>query len=254
MQKIILAAQMREIDRLTTEQYALPSLLLMEAAAMHAAREIASHFVHDLCGKRVSILCGQGNNGGDGAALARVLWMMGAQARVLLFAQLEDTQGDARINFETVRRLAHAETVSDAGRSPLAFMTCGTTLAWEAVADACFNCDVIVDALFGTGLGRPLESVHRSVVERLLQFREMRQVDKHSGKAQPLIVSLDVPSGLNADQAQPIGKAVHADLTVTFTAPKPANVLPPAAHLNGRLVTAPVGSPAALTDTASSLL
>lgn len=254
MQKIISAAQMREIDRLTTEQYAVPSMLLMEAAAMHAAREIASHFAHNLCGTRVSILCGQGNNGGDGAALARVLWMMGARVRVVIFAQVEDTKGDARINFEIVRRLADAETVFDASQFPLSFTTCNTVPALERMAGDCFNCEVIVDALFGTGLVRPLEGVHRSVVEHLLDLREMRRMDQHEGKAHTLIVSLDVPSGLNADQGEPIGKAVHADVTITFTAPKPANVLPPAAHLNGRLVIAPVGSPPVLLDAAVSQL
>lgn len=254
MQKIIAAAQMREIDRLTTESFAVPSLLLMEAAAAHAAREIARHFAHDIVGKHASILCGRGNNGGDGAALARLLWMMGMHAHVLLFAQVEETQGDAHINFEIVHRLASAEAGSNAGQIPLSLTICDTSLAWEQIAGDCFNCDVIVDALFGTGLTRSVEGVHRRVIEGLLQLREVRRTNEGERSPHPLIVSLDVPSGLNADQAEPIGKAVHADLTVTFTAPKPANVLPPAAHLNGRLVVAPVGSPQTLLDAASSQL
>ena len=258
MQKIISAAQMREIDRLTTERYAVPSLLLMEAAADHAARAIAAHFAHNVRGKRVSILCGPGNNGGDGAALARVLWMMNARPRVVLFARVEDTHGDARTNFKIARHLAHVEDGVEAvpvpGQFPLSFATCDTIPAWERMAEDCFNCEVIVDALFGTGLVRPLEGVHRSAVEHLLRLRERRRADQHGGGAYPLILSLDVPSGLNADKAEPIGAAVHADLTVTFTAPKPANVLPPATHLNGRLVVAPVGSPPALLAAASSQL
>src|SRR5687767_1287874 len=97
---------MREIDRLTTERYATPSLLLMEAAAAASARSIAACFSYNVSRKTAYILCGRGNNGGDGAALARALWMRGAQVDVVLFGRVEDTKGDARTNFEIVRRLA----------------------------------------------------------------------------------------------------------------------------------------------------
>ena len=90
---------MREIDRLTTERYATPSLLLMEAAAVSSANTIAARFAHDLSRRRVRILCGRGNNGGDGAALARALWLAGARTNVVLFGRVEETRGDARTNF-----------------------------------------------------------------------------------------------------------------------------------------------------------
>ncbi|MFL6254931.1 MAG: NAD(P)H-hydrate epimerase, partial [Pyrinomonadaceae bacterium] len=105
MRKILTAAEMREIDRLTTERYATPSLLLMQAAADAAAREIAAQFSHDLRRKSVLILCGRGNNGGDGAALARSLCNAGAKVTVLLFGRVEETKGDARTNFEIARQL-----------------------------------------------------------------------------------------------------------------------------------------------------
>lgn len=242
---------MREIDRLTSERYATPSLLLMEAAAQSAARHIAAHFSHDLTDKKALVLCGRGNNGGDGAALARALWTAGAHADVILFGRVADTTGDARTNFEIARRLASFEAGSKLQPSPLFFVECESIEHWEKLASGRKNYDVIVDALFGTGLTRPLEGVFLQVVEHLALVRAARD---HAGDAQPLVVSLDLASGLNADSAEVSGLAVRADLTVTFTAPKVANVLPPASHHNGQLVTAHIGSPPALTDAAPSRL
>ena len=241
---------MREVDHLTTERYATPSLLLMEAAANHAARAISSRFSHKLGGLRVLILCGRGNNGGDGAALARALWMAGASVDLLLFGRTDDARGDARINFEIVRRLAEAERES--GNSMrLSFNECSIVEEFDKAVRVSSSYHVIADALFGTGLTRPLEGIHACVLERLSGIRAAR-IDEHD--PHPLIVSLDVPSGLDADSPNLIGEAVRADLTVTFTAPKPANVLPPASHFNGQLVVADIGSPSALLDNAASQL
>ncbi|HVF51229.1 MAG TPA: NAD(P)H-hydrate dehydratase [Pyrinomonadaceae bacterium] len=251
MQKIILSKEMREIDRLTSERYATPSLLLMEAAANAAARTIAARFAQDLTRRNVRVFCGRGNNGGDGAALARALWTQGARIDVVLFGRVEETQGDARTNFEIVRRLASFEVGSRERPSLLSFVECETLDAWEEIASARRDYDIIVDALFGTGLSRPLEGVFRAVVEHLALVRQARE---HAGEERPLVVSLDIPSGLDADSADLIGAAVQADLTVTFTAPKACNVLPPAAHLCGQLHVADIGSPPALLDAAPSQL
>jgi NAD(P)H-hydrate epimerase len=242
---------MREVDRLTTERFAVPSLLLMQAAADASAREIAAHFSHDLRGKTFQILCGRGNNGGDGAALARALWTAGARADVVLFGRAEESKGDARANFDIVRRLASFDAGSGHRPPPLSFAECADVAAWEALASARHGYDVIVDALFGTGLTRPLEGVFAKVVAHLELLRGARA---HAGHAAPLFVSLDLPSGLDADSAAPAGPAVRADLTVTYTAPKPANVLPPASHLGGRLAVADIGSPPALVEAAPSKL
>lgn len=241
---------MREVDRLTTERYATPSLLLMETAAHAAARAIASRFPDDASNLRTLILCGRGNNGGDGAALARILSLKGAPVEVILFGRIEDASGDARTNFEIARRLASAAP-ENGSASRLSFTECTDEAAWDAFREASKDYDVIVDALFGTGLTRPLEGIYAKVVRHLAQIRNGR-----TGQAgcRPLVVSLDVPSGLNADTAELIGDAVQADLTVTFTAPKPANVLPPASYFNGELIVARIGSPAALVDDAASQL
>jgi NAD(P)H-hydrate epimerase len=129
--------------------------------------------------------------------------------------------------------------------APLNFVECNSASEWEELAQPRRTYDVVIDALFGTGLIRPLTGTYVQVVQHLAVLRQAReQVEAKK----PLILSLDVPSGLNADCAMPIGPAVEADLTVTFTAPKPANVLPPASYLGGKLVIASIGSPAVLID------
>lgn len=242
---------MREIDRLTTERYATPSLLLMEAAANASARAIAAQFDGDLSGRTVRIFCGLGNNGGDGAALARVLWLMNAHVDVLIAGSIDDSRGDAQVNFEILRQLAGFAAGSKTRPSPLSITECTDIMAWEKSAGNRASYDIRVDALFGTGLSRPLEGIPVKIAEHLALLREARD---RSSSCLPLIVSLDIPSGLNADSAQLIGPAVRADLTVTFTAPKPGNVLPPASDYNGKLVIADIGSPPALLESAGSKL
>ncbi|HEX9423115.1 MAG TPA: NAD(P)H-hydrate dehydratase [Pyrinomonadaceae bacterium] len=250
MQPVISAEQMREIDRLTTRDYQTSSLLLMQAAAEACFKAIATHFTGDLAGKKAQILCGPGNNGGDGAALALQLSRAGIHADVVLFGMVSDSKGDARTNFEIVRRLASFEASGDRP-SALSFVECGSLADWEKLAQPRRTYDVIVDALFGTGLSRPLDGIFQQVVQHLNMTRQARE---RSSTRRPLIVSVDLPSGLNADLAKPIGEAVQADLTVAFTAPKPANVLPPASHLNGKLTITNIGSPPALIDAMNSKL
>jgi NAD(P)H-hydrate epimerase len=249
MQRVITAAAMREIDRLMAERFSTPSLLLMESAAAASAKAIAARFSEGLSGKRARILCGRGNNGGDGAALARALWLAGARVDVALFGRVEEAQGDARTNFEIAQRLSGFDAGSHTHPPPLTFTECETVADWEEIA--AHNYDIIVDALFGTGLTRPLEGVHRQVVEHVALLRQARE---RSNANHPFIVSLDIPSGINADSAALIGEAVQADLTITFTAPKAGNVLPPASQYNGELVIANIGSPPSLLEAAETQL
>jgi NAD(P)H-hydrate epimerase len=251
VQPVISAEQMREIDHLTTRDYHIPSQSLMQAAAEACFQAIAIHFAGNLAGKKAQVLCGRGNNGGDGAALAMELSRAGVDVDVILFAPIESASGDARANFEIVARRASFEA-SSTDRSPgLSFVECEGVKIWENLAKPRHTYDVIVDALLGTGLTRPLEGILLKVIQHLTMTRAARE---ESATALPLIVSIDLPSGLNADSAKPIGEAVPADLTVTFTAPKLANVLPPALHLNGKLVIANIGSPAILIDAAKPQL
>lgn len=238
---------MREIDRLTTEDYGVPSLQLMQAAARACFLEIEKKYSGKLAGKRVRILSGPGNNGGDGAALAGLLLEAGAKAELILFGRLEQTHGDSRVNFERMRNVASDKTSGDG----LRFIECEVIESWKTLCASSDVPDVIVDAVFGTGLNRPLSGLFADVVNDLAALRCNRE---NSLKSAPLIVSVDIPSGLDSDTFKTIGPAVQADLTVTFTAPKVANVLPPASHLNGKLVVADIGSPETLVDRMASNL
>jgi hydroxyethylthiazole kinase-like uncharacterized protein yjeF len=251
VQPVISAEDMRQIDRLTVGSFDTPSLLLMEAAATAVANAISLHFSGDLVGKKARVLCGPGNNGGDGAGVGRALARAGVKTDVILFGKVEKTKGDARTNFEIVQRLASFEAGSSSQPSPLSFLECVSVTDWEEIARPGSSYDVIVDALFGTGLTRPLDGVYLQVIQHLAMIRTARD---RSSRARPLIVSVDVPSGLNADLADPIGAVVQSDLTVAFTAPKRANVLPPASNFNGELIVANIGSPSALLESPETQL
>jgi hydroxyethylthiazole kinase-like uncharacterized protein yjeF len=239
---------MREIDRLTTERHGTPSLMLMEAAATAVAGVVTDRLSGDVAGKPVLVLCGRGNNGGDGAVTARLLSLAGGRVSLVLMGKVEQTKGDARTNFEAARSL----TVDRPGAGQIEFSECESSEAWrKLVSRLSESPQVIIDALFGTGLTRPVEGVSREVVQFLIKHRAGRSSDE---RARPLIVSIDIPSGLNADSGELIGEAVQADVTIAMTAPKSANILPPAAHCNGDLIVADIGSPFELIEEAKSQL
>jgi len=243
MQKVLTAEEMREVDRLTTAKYGIPSILLMENAAHAAARVITEKLGGSVAGKSFLILCGKGNNGGDGAALARILWMQGANIDVYLFGMVEETKGEARVNFEILKKLKN-DLARD--ESLLLFHEEERPDWWRKRMTPLHSVDVVVDALFGTGLTRPIEEPLRKVIESHW-FGEKAFRDSAS-----LTVALDIPSGLDSNLSQQIGGNTLVDLTVTFTAPKLANVLPPAANFNGELIVANIGSPQELIDASDS--
>jgi hydroxyethylthiazole kinase-like uncharacterized protein yjeF len=250
---------MREIDRLTTERYGTSSLTLMEATASATARAVTDYIGGEIAGKGILVLCGRGNNGGDGAATARLLAIAGARIDVVLIGKLEDTKSDARANFERLHTWNNARAIREDQGSPPAgfgsvnFYQCDSEKGWDQLLGSLLSVphDVTIDALFGTGLTRPVEGIYREAVRQVNALRKMR--DSSDG-LDSLIVSIDVPSGLNSDSIELIGEAVLADVTVTMTAPKLANVLPPAANHNGKLIVADIGSPVELIDAAGSEL
>src|SRR5688572_10071917 len=234
---------MRELDRVSIERYGIPSLVLMENAAAATARVIASASP-EIANSSVLVLCGRGNNGGDGAATARLLAHAGANVTAMLFGSIADTKGDARTNFEALASLAQD---SSAAKGVVRLIECASDDDCQSAVNERLSesPDVIVEALFGTGLTRPLQGVHAETVRRVNALRDLANTNT-------LVVSIDVPSGLNSDSPEPIGEAVHADITVTMTAPKIANVLPPASNYNGRLIVADIGSPTELISEAQT--
>jgi ADP-dependent NAD(P)H-hydrate dehydratase / NAD(P)H-hydrate epimerase len=239
---------MRDIDRLTTQRYGIASLELMENAASATARFVIDSYFGKAQGKSALIFCGKGNNGGDGAAVARLLATAGALVDVVLVGKVEETRGDARVNFDRLWRwkiesdLRESKEAAAPEVGTVNFFECESESEWAQLLATVLNAphDVAVDAVFGTGLTRPVEGLHRDVVRYLTGLHDARDFSPHRPSR---IVSIDIPSGLNADSENLIGEAVRADATVTMTAPKRANVLAPASAYNGKLVVAGIGSP-----------
>ncbi|MCA1624311.1 MAG: NAD(P)H-hydrate dehydratase [Acidobacteria bacterium] len=245
MQKVLTAEEIREVDRLTTEKYGIPSILLMENAAHAAARVIGEKLGNSVTGKSFLILCGKGNNGGDGAALARILWTQGAQVFVYLFGNIAETRGDARINFDILKKISGSKEWISRNKNCL-FLAEIETAQELALILMLGKKHILIDAFFGTGLSKPVKG---ELEHFFMTIRRPLNDKKNS-----LLFSLDLPSGLSADFAKPIGLNVQADVTITFTAPKLANILPPASNFNGKLITVDIGSPYELIENSPSQL
>ncbi len=261
MIKVLSAEEMREVDRLTTEKYGIPSILLMENAAHAVADVIKEKLGGSVRGKSFLILCGKGNNGGDGAALARILAMQGASIDLILFGNLDDTKGDAKTNIEICSKLSKMEaeivetTFKDIYKDSELFGNGGFIEFNNVNSRADFDellydefkqdWDIVIDSIFGTGLTRPIEGWLANVVHHINLLNDTQKNYFHFKR---VVISIDIPSGLNSDNLQTIGKNFQSDLTVTFTAPKLANILPPASNFNGELHIANIGSPQELID------
>lgn len=238
MQKVLTSGQMREVDRLTTEKYRIPSIILMENAGHALARVIAKKLGGSVVGKSILVLCGKGNNGGDGTALARILWTQGANVNVCLMFPDIEFKGDARHNLELIQNLHAGQTPF---REPTICITeTGGHRDFLDNPDKNFGPDAVVDAIFGTGLTRPLNEEHSIFARSFAGLTDTAN--------RPVCIAVDLPTGLDADKSAPIGEYFRADVTVTFTSPKPANILPPVCRSNGELFVEQIGSPLELVD------
>jgi len=239
MQPVLTAAQMREVDRLTTDEYGIPSIILMENAAHAVARVITEKLGGSVKEKDILILCGPGNNGGDGAALARILWTQGAKVEVLFCGDWHTTRGDARANFEALASFKDCvELRSIDSHERL-------VEHWQYIRSE-RKLDAIVDAVFGTGL-------NRSVEEPYLSFLQIAQEHRTNDPSVP-VFAVDIPSGLNSDGGEPRKCPLEADVTITFTAAKPALVLPPTYRVCGEVIVANIGSTPDVVNSAGSRL
>jgi NAD(P)H-hydrate epimerase len=231
MQKIFTAQQMRELDRLTVERCGIPYATLMETAGIRVVEALEREY-GSVEGKDCLILCGKGNNGGDGAVIARHLWLHGASVSLCLFGAMHETKGEARANLETFANLYQ--------QVPLLRKHAARILYSEIAPDTNIHAEIgegddfVIDALLGTGLSRPATEQY----EEAMRF--IRIARKPIGAK---VIAVDIPSGLSSDSEHPIGPHVEADLTVSFTAPKIGNVLAPACAANGKLVIANIGTP-----------
>ena len=235
--KIFTAEQMRALDRLTVERAGLPYAILMETAGRRVVEAIIQHY-GSIKEKYCAAFCGKGNNGGDGAVVARLLWLEKPfKVDVFLFGRIAETTGAARQNFEIIKQMA-ADEERSSDRPRLTFQEIETDEAASKIKHLPYY-DLVVDALLGTGLTRPAEGLYAAAIE---QLNDLPGLDEDK------IVAIDLPSGLSSDSSDFIGPHVKADLTIAFTGPKPANVLPPACTANGELVIAGIGTPESLFD------
>jgi NAD(P)H-hydrate epimerase len=210
-------AQLREVDRISIEEYGLPGVVLMENAARSAAEMINAHHRGDGDEAAALIVCGGGNNGGDGYAIARHLHNSGWHVRILAARPLHELRGDAAIMANVAQRMT-LPIVSD-------LAALGGSSPW-----------LVVDALTGTGLARPLEGATADAVRAM----------NASGHA---IVSIDVPSGLDCDTGEPLGDAcIRATRTISFVAEKVGFANPRACEFTGQVTVGDIGCPRELIE------
>jgi hydroxyethylthiazole kinase-like uncharacterized protein yjeF len=215
---VLEASEMREADRVTIGELGLPGLVLMETAAGAVTEVVAQRFAD---AERVVVACGPGNNGGDGLAVARQLRCRGFSVDAVLLASEEELKGDAATQLRLARTFGVRLHPCDRHAARFAELLAGT--------------GVIVDALFGTGLDRPLDGRWASAVVAI-------------NAAATAVVAVDIPSGLQGSSSQVVGETVKAAVTVTFAAPKVAHVLPPACWACGDVAVADIGIPPWVVD------
>ena len=220
--RILNTQQMREADRQTIGDVGIPSIVLMENAGRQAVAAMEAAF-DDLATSRVGVLCGRGNNGGDGFVVARTLAQRGVEATVYLLGSVADVRGDARTNLEIL------------GRVGVTVVEVTNAQEWELHFSEVSECDLIVDAIVGTGFHGPLTGLLETVVADV------------NGLGVP-VVAIDLPTGVSADSHEVDGEAIEATMTVTLAAPKLPLILPPADAYGGDLVIADIGIPASVID------
>lgn len=212
-QQYLTTAQMREADRRCIEDIGIPGAVLMNNAGNAIFSEIDQ--------APVGVICGKGNNGGDGFVVARLALLAGLPVRVLLAAHPDDVRGDARTFMAVYQNLGgQIDVLTEAGEAAAALAPCE-------------ECGILVDALLGTGIEGEVRGLPRAVID-----------------AWPAIhtIAVDLPSGLDADAGTPCGACVRAETTVTLQYPKVGFLRPDAQPYLGRVVVADIGIPAQCAD------
>jgi len=209
--------QVREVDRRAIENFHIPGIVLMENAARNAAD--AAWEMLDHRPQNVTIVCGGGNNGGDGLAIARHLHNRGANVQILLAIDPIKYAGDAAINWAIVQAMG--------------LEVAGADEAAELLSP--FAANLIIDALFGTGLAQPPRPDAQGLIQRI------------NASTVP-VLAIDLPSGMDCDTGEPLETCVRATRTVTFVAEKSGFANPDSAEFTGDITVADIGCPRELID------
>ncbi len=228
--KALSAAEMREVDRLTTERQGLLGLQLMENAGKSVFDFLQSQLDSPVL-VAAGILCGKGNNGGDGFVVARYLQEAGLRPFVYCFASPGTLRGDAAENFQRLKKSgADIRIIQELPN-------------WEAARTGLLKSKVIVDALFGTGLKGPVEGLPAVAI------RFVNEISCDATAMHPqMVLAVDTPSGLPSDGEPASGPVVRAHATITFTAPKIGQLISKDAACCGKLTVRSIGSPADLIE------
>lgn len=218
---LVTAEEMRMLDQKAINEYGIPGIVLMENAGLAVMHVIKSHFPGSLDRKRVLIFAGKGNNGGDGLVVARHLSNAGCDVKIFLLCKPEELQGDALTNWKIARKMniRYQLIVSDRDLN--------------VVKVGLMYTELVVDGIFGTGFKGEIQGTVAKLIE----------IVNEAGKA---VVSIDIPSGMEADTGYVKGPCIKANYTVTFALPKLGLVLEKAMHFVGKMVTADISFPSEL--------
>jgi len=213
--KVALNDEMKKIDKAAIEKYGIPGVILMERAGMSVFNEIIKEF--DLSSK-LTIVCGRGNNGGDGFVIARYLYDRGYKVKVFILGEKEGIKGDALINYNIIRNLGLdiKEIIYDNDIISL--------------KENIINYPIVVDALFGTGLNKDVAGIPEKVINIINKYSKYT-------------ISVDIPSGIGGNDGKVHKVAVKANKTIAFGLPKCGNLIYPGADYNGELLIADIGIP-----------
>lgn len=220
--KVVKAKEMQEMDRKTIESYGIPGVVLMENAGLGATKYLLKE-VKDIKQKKVTVIAGSGNNGGDGFVIARYLINRGIPVKVYLLAPKDKVKGDAKFNLDLLSPIG-VDVIEILNASDL-----------NRHRGAILHSDLIVDAIFGTGLNADVRGHYKDVIDFI----------NRSGKE---VFSVDMPSGLNSDTGQICGVCVEANLTATFGFAKSGHFIYPGATLTGKLNVVEIGIPNFIVD------
>ena len=223
MEIITNSAEMKQCDTNTIAHYGVPSLVLMERAALGVLEEIEGR---GLLGRPALVICGLGNNGGDGLAIARLLHLSGSPVTVLIADKEEKMSAETKQQYEILTRYGIA-VVHELKELPAAQeLPSASGRPAAEPSESCFR--LVVDALFGIGLGREIQGTYRKWLEYANGLNACR-------------LAVDIPSGINAGDGQLMGCAFLADLTVTFAYRKLGHLLYPGSRYCGEVVVKDIG-------------
>jgi NAD(P)H-hydrate epimerase len=205
--KAVTSNIMQKIDRETINSCGIPGIVLMENAGRGAVDTIFRYFQNI---ESISVIAGKGNNGGDGFVIARHMVNRGVRASVYLLSEIEKIRGDAQINLDIIKKM---------GIPVISILNIDELLKEKENIN---KSSIVIDAIFGTGLSYEVKGFYREVIDFINSLNKT-------------VVSVDIPSGLDANTGYPLGISMHADLTVTFGLPKIGQLIYPGAELVGKL-------------------